>query len=233
MTPRTRVLAFTHVTASVGDLMPARELCRMARERGVLTLVDGAQSFGILDIDLGDMQPDFFTGSAHKWPCGPKELGVLFVNRNAQSRVWPSIISLYPGAVGASKTFEALGQRDEAGILAFGEAVRFENRIGLKLIEARGRELARRLIEGLNAIKGVKVWTDPARDRSAAIVSFQPGDLDPSKLATALYRQEHITCNTRGSADRGGIRLSPHLYTLEREVDRAVEAIRHYTSAGL
>ncbi len=56
--------------------MPARELCRMAREKGVLTLVDGAQSLGLIEVNLAEMQPDFYTSSAHKWPCGPKEVGV-------------------------------------------------------------------------------------------------------------------------------------------------------------
>jgi isopenicillin-N epimerase len=75
MTPRTRVLALTHLTSTVGDLLPTKELCRVARERDVITLVDGAQSFGLLDVDLSAMQPDFYTGSAHKWTCGPKEAG--------------------------------------------------------------------------------------------------------------------------------------------------------------
>jgi len=71
LTPRTRVLAFTHLTNTSGDLFPATEICRMAQERGVLTLVDGAQGLGLLDVDLSVMQPDFYSGSAHKWPCGP------------------------------------------------------------------------------------------------------------------------------------------------------------------
>jgi selenocysteine lyase/cysteine desulfurase len=73
------VLAFTHLTSTVGDLFPARELCQLARERNVLTLIDGAQTFGLMDVDLRDIQPDFYSGSAHKWPCGPKEVGVLYV----------------------------------------------------------------------------------------------------------------------------------------------------------
>ena len=77
MTPRTKVLWFTHLSSTVGDLMPATELCRLARERGVLTLVDGAQSLGLLDVNLADIQPDFYSGSAHKWPCGARECGVL------------------------------------------------------------------------------------------------------------------------------------------------------------
>ncbi|MBI5547911.1 MAG: aminotransferase class V-fold PLP-dependent enzyme, partial [Deltaproteobacteria bacterium] len=62
-----------------GDLLPAKELCALARSRGVISLVDGAQTFGVLDVNLGDMQPDFYSGSAHKWVCGPKENGVLYI----------------------------------------------------------------------------------------------------------------------------------------------------------
>jgi isopenicillin-N epimerase len=229
--PATRILAFTHVTGAVGDLFPAREICRMARDRGVLTLVDGAQSFGVLNIDLADMQPDFFTGSAHKWPCGPKEFGVLYVNRKAESRLWPSVISLYGGAVGASRRLEAMGQRDEAGFIAFGEALKLQNRIGRKVIEERSRALAQRFIQGLRKIDGARVWTHPSPDRSAAIVTFLPGKADPPKLAAALYEKERIVTNARGAGIRGGIRLSPHFYVLQDEVDRTLAAIRKYMAA--
>ena len=87
ITSRTRVLAFTHHTSTVGDVLPAKELCLIARERGVMTLVDGACTFGMLDLDLTDIQPDFYTGSSHKWPCGPKEVGVLYVNARVQASI--------------------------------------------------------------------------------------------------------------------------------------------------
>src|SRR4030095_5351624 len=99
----------------------AKELCRLARQRNVLALVDGASALGVLDEDLKDIQPDFYTGSAHKWPCGPKEVGVLYINAGAQGRIHPSIISAYPGAVGIARTMEAMGQRDEPAIIGFGE----------------------------------------------------------------------------------------------------------------
>ena len=98
ITPRTKVISFTHQTSTVGDLFPAKEICRLARERGILTLVDGAQSFGLMDVDLSDIQPDFYSGSAHKWICGPKENGVLYINKSAQTKIWASIFSAYPGA---------------------------------------------------------------------------------------------------------------------------------------
>ena len=130
LTPRTKVIAFTHVTASVGDLLPATELCALAREHGALSMVDGAQSFGVLDVDLSKMQPDFYSGSAHKWPCGPKECGVLYVNKRVHDRIKPSIVSLYSGDVGISRTMEAFGQRDEPSIVGFGEALAMQETIG-------------------------------------------------------------------------------------------------------
>ena len=98
ITPRTKVMSVTHLSSTVGDLMPAKELAALARSRGVLFLLDGAQSFGLLDVNLADIQPDFYSGSAHKWPCGARECGVLYVNKAAQAKLWPSVYSAYTGA---------------------------------------------------------------------------------------------------------------------------------------
>ena len=131
---------FTHQTSTVGDLFPAKDSCRVARERGIRTLVDGAQSFGLLDVDLSDMQPDFYSGSAHKWPCGPKENGVLYINKSAQSKIWASIFSAYPGRVGVSRTFEGFGQRDEPTMMAFGEALKIQTRSAVPRSKKRSRD---------------------------------------------------------------------------------------------
>lgn len=233
ITPRTRVLAFTHHTSTVGDVMPARELCALAREHGVLTMVDGAVTFGLVDLDLSAMQPDFFSGSAHKWPCGPKEVGVLYVARGAQARLHPTIVSAYAGATGLSRTHESFGQRDEPAIIGFGEALAFQERIGRRAIEERSRALGQAAIEGLRKIDGVQLWTHPDPARSAAVVSFRPGTLDVPRLTEALYRNDRIGCAPRGGSDRPGIRFSPHLYNTMAEVERAVGAIARYVRQGV
>ena len=232
-TAKTKLWALTHVTNTVGDLMPVGELCRAARDRGILTLVDGAQTLGLLDLDLPALGCDFFSGSGHKWPCGPRETGVLFISKAAQPRVAPSVISLYAGAVGASRALEAYGQRDEAAIIAFGDAASFQMTIGKKAIADRGRELAVRLMDGLKAIPGVKIWTHPDPDRSWAVVSFQPGSLDARKLGDVLYEKDRIACATRAGGDRPGLRVSPHFYNLGAEVDRTVAAVAKYMKSGL
>ena len=224
--PATRILAVTHVTSTVGDLLPVRELCRVARERGVLSLVDGAQSFGVLDVDLSVIQPDFYTGSAHKWPCGARENGVLYVNRTVQDRVAASVVSLYGGAVGVSRRLEAHGQRDEAAMIAFGEAIRVQTEIGIARIEARVRSLAQQLMQGLQAIPGGRVFTSTDATRSAAIVTFQAGTQAAGPLITALYQEHGIICASASGAARGGLRFSPHFYNTRKDVDAVVAAVK-------
>jgi len=233
ITPRTRVLAFTHQTSTAGDVLPVHELCRIARERGVLSLVDGASAMGLFDVDLSRMQPDFYSGSSHKWPCGPKEVGVLYVNARAEKALHPSIISAYPGAVGISRTLEAMGQRDEPAMIGFGEALSWQTKIGRKAIEDRSRALTQALVAGLGNIDGVQMWTHKDPARSGAVVTFKPGTLDIPKLSAALYKNERIGCATRTGADRPGIRFSPHIYNTMAEVDRAVAAIAKYMKQGV
>lgn len=230
-TARTKVWAFTHVTNTVGDVLPVEALCFAAYERGALTLVDGAQAYGVLDVDLSRIQPDFYSASAHKWPCGPKETGLLFVNARSATRLSPSIISLYAGATGVSKKLEGFGQRDDPAVVALSEAVTLQSTIGRSRIEARSRELAQAFMKELAALPDVTLWTH--REHSAAVVSFQPGSLNPSKLAAALYQEHRIACSSRGGTDRPGLRLSPHFYNLHSDVDRTVAAVKGYLRTGV
>src|SRR5687768_6666580 len=233
ITPRTKVLSFTHLSSSVGDLFPAKELCALAREHGVMSLVDGAQSFGLLDVNIADISPDFYTGSAHKWPCGARECGVLYINTRAHKQIWPSIYSAYPGAVGISRTFESFGQRDEATMIAFRTALEFQTKVGREAIEKRSRALTQQLIAGLSKLPEVKVWTSPNPSLNAAVVSFQPGSLNSQKLGAALYQNEKIGTAGRGGGDRGGLRASPHFYNTPAEIDRLVSAVGKYLKSGV
>jgi isopenicillin-N epimerase len=233
ITPKTKVIAITHQTSTVGDLFPAKEICALAREHGILSLVDGAQSFGLMDVDLSDMQPDFYSGSAHKWACGPKENGVLYINKSAQPKIWASIFSAYPGRVGVSRTFEGFGQRDEPAMIAFGEALTLQTRIGRAQIEKRSRELTQALLAGMKKIDGVKIWTSFDPSRTVAVVSLQPGSLDVRKLSAALYQKDRIGIATRGGQDRPGLRFSPHFYNTHADVERAVTAVKRYMATGV
>ena len=231
-TPRTRLVAITHVSSNSGDVLPAADICAAARSRGILSLVDGAQAFGVIDLDLSRIKPDFYTGSLSKWPCGPKEKGLLFVNKDVHDRIHPSVIGLYQGAIGISRTLEAHGQRDDASVAAVVEALQFQQSIGRDRIEKRSRELAQALMSGLRKIPGVKMWTDAAPAHSAAIVIFQPAALDVRKLGAALTRDK-IICTPRTGSHNPGLRMAPHFFNTMDEIDRAAAAIRKYAASGV
>ena len=234
ITAKTKVLAVTFVSSNSGDLLPVAELCRVARERGVLSLVDSAQAFGVIDVDLSVIKPDFFTGSMHKWPCGPKEKGVLYVNTAVQSKLAPSVVGVYGGRVGISRTFEAQGQRDDASIAAVIKALEFQGGIGRAVIERRARSLAQHLMTELRKIGGVQLWTNPDPARSSSIVIFKPGALDPQRLGAALTENEKIVVTTRGAnGSNPGLRVSPHFYNTMADVDRFVAAIARYVKNGV
>ena len=232
MTHRTRVLSFTHLSNTVGDLFPAKELCGMARKRGILTLIDGAQSFGLLDVDLSDIQPDFYTGSAHKWPCGPKETGVLFVNGSVHDKFWPSVYSAYKGSDGLAKTHEGLGQRDTPALYAFGQQIEFLRKIGQEKIEERSGDIATEIIEELQKTKGVYIYTSDERALRSAVVTFRPANLEPVKVVKALEEDGIVAANL-GGENWAGVRFSPHFYNSNSDVERAIGAIRRYLRKGL
>jgi isopenicillin-N epimerase len=233
ITARTRLVAVTHMTNTMGDLFPISAICAQARERGILSLVDGAQSFGVLNVNLGEMRPDFYTGSVHKWPCGPKETGLLFVSAAVHDRMHASVVSLYPGAVGISRRLEAYGQRDEAALATVGAAVVFQEQIGRAAIERRVRDLVAYLARELSRIDGVTLWTRMDANTSAAIVVFKPAGLEPRRVVAALYDRDRIACAASGGSTRPGVRLSPHLYNTMDEMSRVVEAVRRYVTKGL
>jgi isopenicillin-N epimerase len=227
ITPKTRVLSFTHVTSTFGTRFPAKELCQIARERGIITLLDGAQSFGALDLDLKDIGCDFFTGSSHKWMMGPKEVGVLYIRSDIQSKLWPSEVGVIGGQVGASKVFERLGQRDDPAIVALGEAIDFQMKIGKKNIERQAIALGTALKEGLKKITGIQMYSPSAPEISSAIVTFRPGSADLQKIYSWLYETRGIACTTRGG-DAPGLRFSPHVYNSFEQVEKVVGAFQEY-----
>jgi selenocysteine lyase/cysteine desulfurase len=231
LTPRTRVLAITHVSNSTGVRLPARPLCEMARVLGIHSHVDGAQTWGCLNVNLREMACDSYSASAHKWLMGPKEAGVLYVRQERIAQLWPLIVA--PGwgnkveteAKGARK-FETLGQRDDACLAAVGTTVDFHRLIGQARIEARVLELAAALKDGLAKIPGVTLVTSRDPALSAGVVVARFASADARKVYTQIYAKHGI-----GASTSGGLRLCPHIYNTMEDVERAARAVAEAVAA--
>ncbi len=225
LTAKTKVLSFTDVSSTTGVRLPSQELCRMARERGIYSHVDGAQTFGSLARNLHELGCDSYSGSAHKWFMGPKEAGLLYVRQARIAEIWPSVVGVGWGnkvetsARGARK-FETLGQRDDAAVSAMGVTVDFHNLIGPTRIEARIRELATALKEGMAKIPSAKLRTSTKPELSAGVCVVEFSGMDQQKIYEALYVKHGIA-----GAPTGGVRLCPHVYNTLEEIDRTVAAL--------
>ena len=226
LTPRTRVLAVSHVSNISGIGLPMKSICEECRTRNILTLVDGAQTLGALNLDLHDMGCDFFTGSLHKWPMGPKETGLLYVRRGSADRVWPSVVGVgYDTAEdkGALK-LETLGQRDDPAMAAIVPAMDFLESIGRDRIEARIRVIVARLRRGVETIPGVSILTPADPAINAGILIFSLPGITGSDAFETLYREHDIGSARAGLVD--GVRLSPHIYNSLADADRVVDALK-------
>ena len=230
LTPGTRVLSFSHLSNVSGVMLPAKELCEAARDRGILTLVDGAQTFGALKLDLHDIGCDFFTSSSHKWFVGPKEAGLMFVREESQELLWPSDVGVgWEGAeVNGAQKFENMGQRDDAAVVTMATAAAFHEAIGPAAIEKRVRELATAVKEGLTeSVNGVHFHTPKTAELSGGVVIFSLPGGGHGEVFQAVYESHGLACASMGGAF-DGIRISPHLYNTMDEVGLAVEAIARH-----
>ena len=148
---KTRVLFLSHHTSSTALTLPVAELCRRARERGIVTVIDGAHVPGHLPLNIRDLDPDFYAGNCHKWLCAPKGAGFLYVRRELQRDVHPLMISW--GYEGDDPTFltrhEKQGTRDPSAYLTVPAAIEWQASRAWHLVRERCHELARRAAEEL------------------------------------------------------------------------------------
>lgn len=227
MTAKTRVISVSHVTNTTGLQFPARELADLAHRNNAWFHLDGAQTFGALDLNLKSLDCDSFTSSTHKWMMGPLEAGILFVRAEKQSQVWPSIVSVgWNDTLKGSTRLEALGQRDDPRLVALESAVDFMTLIGTAQIEARMRHLARSLNEQFRALPGVTVKTNLEAELSGGVVKVLAGSGSPRELDQKIWAKHRVSVAATESGDASGLRFSPHIYNTMDELDEAVRAVR-------
>ncbi|MFC2156634.1 aminotransferase class V-fold PLP-dependent enzyme [Acidobacteriota bacterium] len=226
LTPRTRVLAFSHVSNVSGIRIDAKSLCALARERKILTLVDGAQTFGTYPVDVHDIGCDFFTASSHKWFCGPKEVGILYVRKDRIEGLYPSNVGVgWEGALknGAQK-FDNLGQRDDSRVSAMIEAAEFHKTLRKLRVSSRARMLADAVKNGIRQkLPQAEIITPLEHPMSWGVVIFRIPGIDVSKALETLYFKHNVGCAVMGP----NIRFSPHFYNTLEDIEKAVAAVSH------
>ena len=229
ITPNTKVISISHTVYISGLISPLKELCKMAHENGVLVLADSAHGIGMLDLNMEELGIDFFATSPYKWMGAPTGVGVLYVRKDVQDMLWPTIASSGWDTHKNAMKFETLSQRADALTIALGEAIDFQNVIGKQKVERRIKALAGYLKKELKTIPGLRLHTSEDPYISGGLTAFSIDGVEPKKIVDFVREKYNIVIRTVGSEEKGtyGIRVSTPIYVTYKHVDMLLEGIHH------
>lgn len=241
LTDRTVMAAFSHVSCETGTRTPAAEIIQLAHQRGVQVLLDGAQSFGAFPVDFKALDADYFTGSAHKWLCGPKGTGILVIRRDRLEGVTPayvgggSLAGDFPHAqLAQPETIRVqfapnaakyeYGMRNPATYFGLNRAIDYLAEVGWDAIAAHERAMADRLKARLGELPGVRVQTPRRWEDSSAIVNVGVDGVPGKELSKRLWDEFKIV--QRAVRDPDGVRISNAYFCADEDHDRLIGAIK-------
>ena len=242
ITPKTKVISIAHVTNVVGDERPIKEICSLAHDNNILVVCDGAQSVPHIKINVKDLDVDFLAFSAHKM-LGPTGVGILYGKEELLTKFKPLIVGggmnvtfSSDGNVTYSDIpfyFEA-GSPNVAGIIAFGNSIKYLNEIGMEKIEDHVLNLRQYAVSKLEEIEDIKIYN---KNINTSIITFNYNGISSTDLA--LYLNEHNICVRAGThcakvlKDELGIndtcRVSLYLYNNKEEIDYLIQTLKNIT----
>jgi isopenicillin-N epimerase len=223
ITAKTKLIGFSHISNLSGIALPAKLICQLAKEKKILTLLDGAQSFGMMDVNVKDIGCDFYSGSTHKWLMGPLENGILYIDKASVSKVWPNIISAgwKDNSLTVDEKYCVLGQRNDSTLSGLPEIISFHSAIGKKNIEERIVQLNTYLKEQIQKKIPQAIFVSPllpAMSAGIIVINF------PGKKSADVY-QKMYESNGIACASTIGVRLSPTIYNTISDLDKVVDAL--------
>lgn len=232
VTPKTKLILISHQINITGQINPVKQVCEMARRRGIETIVDGAHSFAQFNFTQKDLGCDYFGTSLHKWLHAPKGTGMLYVRKEKIPKVWALMASEEKNKEDIRK-FEEIGTHSAAMRLAIGEAVLFHNAIGGERKEERLRYLSRYWMDRLKASPKVGFNTSFDPRQFCAIANVKVDGIDPVAIGNYLMSKHHILTTPIVHDEFTGIRITPNIYTALWELDRFCEVMEHIIKNGL
>lgn len=224
ITPKTKVIHICHITNLTGQLFPVRDIARMARARGIQTIVDGAHAFAHFPFKVSDLECDYYGTSLHKWLLAPVGTGFLYMRKEHIEKLWP----LTPAGIGKTKDirkFEEVGTHPAANHNAIAEALAFHQAIGTERKAARLRYLSDRWITRVEKLPRVKILSSREPNQAWGLQNVSLEGIDVSKAYDFLWTKYRIITAAIKRSDYQGLRVTPNVYTTLDEVDTFAAAI--------
>ncbi len=233
ITPRTKVIEVTHITNLTGQILPVRDIVKMARPLGIEVFVDGAHAFNHFPFTRDQLDCDYYGTSLHKWTHAPIGTGFLYVRQAKIEKLW-SLMGSSRGNEKNIRKYEEIGTHPQANFNAVSAALAFNRGIGPERKIARLRYLrdrwAKRLLAASNR---VKVLTPLDSERAGAICLFSVDGIEPGALGGWLLNKHRIVTTPIGHPEFSGIRITPSIYTSVDEIDTFGDAVLKAISKGI
>jgi len=234
ITPKTKVISVSHITAPTGILLPVEAISALAKSHGCWFHVDGAQSAGMIPINLHDIGCDSYATSGHKWLGALHGTGILYIAENGLDRIQPTEIGAYSDAgysLPRSLTYIDTARRHESGtrnaplVESVQKACSFLSDIGIGRIQQRGIDLAQRLRNHLQSNTNIEILSPKHDALKTSILTFRSPLMDFSTLNQKLSNDQQFRLRVVTEQELNAIRVSLHIFNTEEGVDRLGEAI--------
>jgi selenocysteine lyase/cysteine desulfurase len=223
LTPRTRIIVFSHITWETGLVLPVKEICELARKRGILTHIDGAHGIGQVPVDLEVFGCDFYATNGHKWLMAPKGTGALFIREEHLERLWAhTVTEQWRNYNLKASRFSYVGTSNLSVVVGVKAALDFFHAIGPEHIYARIHEMGRKVRDRLREDRRVRLLNASADRFHAGLVSFAAvrGEL---KRVKAECDARHIRIRYWEQDER--IRISTHIFAQQTELNAFFDAL--------
>lgn len=235
ISPRTRVIQVSHLTAPTGIVMPVTQIAGLAQANNLWFHVDGAQSAGAFPVDLESIGCDSYGTSGHKWMGATHGTGLLYIRQERLEDVMPTEVGAYsdngtfdiPDQLAYNETavrYEC-GTRDATKIVGMQAAIRMLNEIGMERVAAYGKSLGVYLHNGLDEIDSVTVLTPQDPALRAGITTFQTAGVPCREVYRRLAQDFKLRCRIVTERGLDALRVSTHIFNNKAECDRVLEAV--------
>jgi len=225
ITPRTRVIFFSHITTASGVVLPAKELSALGRSKGILVAVDGAHVPGMMSLNVHDIGCDMYSGSPHKWLMAPKGSGFLYVRDEVIDQVWSTVTTAgWDDPKIRAERFQRIGSSNVPSLMGLRASIQMANDIGMDRIEKRHRELADYVLAQMTQ-RDAESWTSPDPTMRCAIVTVNVPPIQRMALENWMWKTQKI--RIRGG-EPSKLRLSTPYYLQKKDIDRFLAAYDQY-----
>ena len=224
ITKKTKLIMVSHMINITGQILPVKKICEMAHSYNIDVLVDGAHCVGHIDVDIKDLNCDYYGSSLHKWLSAPLGTGLLFVKKEKISKIEP-ILAGHVHQRDNIMRLNHIGTHPVHSDLAINDAIDYLESIGIERKQNRLRYIQRYWSDKLRFKNNIIINTPTEIQRSCGIANIGMKNKTPDELSKILFNEYSIFTVAIDYANVKGCRITPNIYTNEEELDYFVESI--------